>query len=233
MNSPIRIGILGASGKMGRQIIHLIETQFKDRAVVAAKASEKNEIESLLKSDVVIDFSTPEGLQSFLTAKSSQHPALVVGTTGIGGPVHDQLMAYAEKARVLQAPNFSLGVFIMSQMLKDWSPVLTRLGYTPVLTEAHHVHKKDAPSGTALRLQKSVRPDAPELVQTHCVRAGEVIGDHDVCFYGESDRLQITHHAQDRSIFARGAIECALWLVLKKERAGFFTLENYFESLEK
>jgi 4-hydroxy-tetrahydrodipicolinate reductase len=114
--------------------------------------------------------------------------------------------------------------------LKSASPLLEKLGYTPVVTETHHKHKKDMPSGTAISIQRAIAPAGPGNVQTHSVRAGEIIGDHEVTFYGPGDHLTFGHFAQDRSIFARGAIDCALWLSSKKGQTGLFSIEDFFKT---
>jgi dihydrodipicolinate reductase len=84
--------------------------------------------------------------------------------------------------------------------------------------ETHHRHKKDSPSGTAITLQRAISPDDPNQIQTHSIRAGEVIGEHTIGFYGRADKITLSHSAQDRSLFARGAIEVALWLAQKNRQ---------------
>jgi len=101
-------------------------------------------------------------------------------------------------------------VAVLVRILEAAAPLLAELGYTPVLVEAHHRHKKDAPSGTALNLRQAMHPFAD--VQTHAIRAGETTGRHEVTFYGERDRIVAGHEALDRDLFATGAIEAALWL---------------------
>ena len=91
-----------------------------------------------------------------------------------------------------------------------------------MITETHHCHKKDAPSGTALSLQRLIAPAGPGNIQTHSVRAGEVIGDHQVSYYGTSDILRFEHSALNRDIFARGAIQAALWLARKRGADPYF-----------
>lgn len=129
-----------------------------------------------------------------------------------------------------------MGVFAVSEILKQFSPQLKALGYTPVLVEAHHCHKKDAPSGTALSLQKAIDPMQPSQIQTHSIRAGEVIGEHSVTFYGAGDRITLHHSAQDRSIFARGAIEVALWMARCRHELDdsreILGIDQYFRNLK-
>jgi 4-hydroxy-tetrahydrodipicolinate reductase len=125
-------------------------------------------------------------------------------------------------------------VLALTEILRSAAPLLDRLGYQPVIVDTHHKHKKDSPSGTALSLQRAIAPAGPGNVQTHSIRQGEVIGDHEVTFYGAADHLTFGHFAQDRSIFARGAIQCALWLSSQRgSMTGFIGIENYFKFLKE
>jgi 4-hydroxy-tetrahydrodipicolinate reductase len=132
--------------------------------------------------------------------------------------------------------NLSTGVVALLEILKMASPTLQKLGYTPVLVETHHSHKKDAPSGTALAMAKCIVSDSGDRpAQIHSIRAGEVIGDHNMTFYGPSDSITISHHAQDRSSFARGALDISAWLVSKKAKdptlTGFLGTDAYLRDL--
>jgi 4-hydroxy-tetrahydrodipicolinate reductase len=169
----------------------------------------------------VIDFSSPEAMTALASAAIAQPhgtrlPVFVVGSTGWTKESLALLDALAKRTPVLMASNFSTGVLALQEILKTAAPMLKRLGYTPVLVDTHHRHKKDAPSGTARTLQRIISPDND--VQTHSVRAGEVIGDHEITFYGPGDHLTLGHFAQDRSIFARGAIDCALWMASHRDK---------------
>jgi 4-hydroxy-tetrahydrodipicolinate reductase len=109
------------------------------------------------------------------------------------------------------------------------------MGYTPVLVEGHHRHKKDAPSGTALTLRTCVDAESPSSVQTHAIRAGEIIGDHEVTFHGPSDHLVFGHYAQNRSLFARGALEVVHWLAVLRTQGATgrtLTMEDWFSSFK-
>lgn len=130
----------------------------------------------------------------------------------------------------MHATNFSAGVAAMARLLRTAAPLLASLGYTPVVTETHHRHKKDAPSGTALTLTDALRPTYPESVQTHSVRAGEIVGRHDVTFFGSHDTLAIEHDALDRGVFARGAIDAALWLHSLGDVHGSYTIDDFISA---
>jgi 4-hydroxy-tetrahydrodipicolinate reductase len=233
----IRVGLLGSTGRMGKWVIELLDTEFKTKAQLCAQAGKDESLPPLLDADVVIDFSSTEAMLALaeLALKSSgKLPAFVVGSTGWKIDERRKLEELPKKTPVLISSNFSTGVLALIDILKQASPILEKLGYTPVVVETHHRHKKDAPSGTALSLQRAIAPAGPGNVQTHAVRAGEVIGDHEVTFYGLGDHLTVGHFAQDRSIFARGAIDVALWLANKRGSAfsGFIGIEKYFEDLK-
>jgi dihydrodipicolinate reductase len=153
-----------------------------------------------------------------------------VASTGWKLEERKLLEAYSKKTPLLISANFSMGVLALMEILRTASPLLETLGYNPVVTETHHRHNKDSPSGTALSLQRVIAPAGPGNVQTHSIRAGEIIGDHEVSFYGPADHLTFGHFAQDRSVFARGAIEAALWLATKRAAGvtGIASMEAFF-----
>jgi 4-hydroxy-tetrahydrodipicolinate reductase len=234
----IRIGLLGASGRMGHEVTELLKTEFKGKAELAASASQGEPVDSLLDTDVVIDFSLPEGMGQLAKAAlartdAKKLPAFVVGSTGWKIDERRVLEELAKKAPVLISTNFSTGVQALITILKQAAPMLEKLGYTPVIVESHHKHKKDAPSGTALSLQRAIAPSGPGNIQTHSVRAGEIIGDHEATFHGPADRITIGHFANSRTIFARGAIETALWLATKRTSAQnpgtLISMETFFK----
>lgn len=242
MSDLISIGLVGASGRMGQWITRLLEGDYSQKgAALTAKMNRSEQLDqtlpALFQSEVVIDFSLPETMSEVIKAMlASQKPLLpsfVIGSTG--WEAHQSVLTeLAKHTLVLQSSNFSLGVLAFQRILKSANPILSKLGYTPVLTETHHIHKKDAPSGTAITLQKIINPENPSQVQTHAIRAGEIIGTHDVTFYSSGDRISLTHSAQDRSVFARGALECALWIAkMKRENhaaTGAVAIDRFLDS---
>ncbi|MCM2322319.1 MAG: 4-hydroxy-tetrahydrodipicolinate reductase [Oligoflexia bacterium] len=233
----IRIGLLGSKGRMGTQVQRLLAAEYADRATLACAVDADEAPEALLGCDVVIDFSSPRGMAALTRAalgSSATLPAFAVGSTGWDADGLRALENLAKRAPVLLSSNFSLGVLALTELLRSAAPILSRLGYAPVIVEHHHRHKKDAPSGTALTLSRAIAPDDPSRVQIHAVRAGEVIGDHEVSFYGTSDVITLSHHAQDRSLFARGALEAALWLGRKRstltERRTLISMSDFFHN---
>jgi 4-hydroxy-tetrahydrodipicolinate reductase len=125
---------------------------------------------------------------------------------------------------VLQASNFASGVCVLTHLVTEAARALP--GFAVEIDETHHLHKKDSPSGTALRLRDAVRagrgPDADAAIRSH--RQGEVVGDHRVVLSGPGERLELAHHAEDRSVFARGALAAAVWLA--RQPAGRYSMAD-------
>ncbi len=233
----IQLGLLGASGRMGKQVEKLLQTEFSKDAKLIAAPKRGESMDALLSCDAVIDFALPEAVTAFAKIAApagTKLPALIVGSTGWKLDTKKELEELSKKTPILMSSNFSIGVLALTEILRSAAPLLDRLGYQPVIVDTHHKHKKDSPSGTALSLQRAIAPAGPGNVQTHSIRQGEVIGDHEVTFYGTADHLTFGHFAQDRSIFARGAIQCALWLASQRgSLTGFIGTENYFKFLKE
>jgi 4-hydroxy-tetrahydrodipicolinate reductase len=227
---------------MGRAMAHLMEGEFASRVrlhVTLHSQSPEEDWLDALASEAWVDFSLPAGIHGIHSAiasalraqPSARLPALVIGTTGHDSRERSLIEDLATKTLVLQAPNFSIGILMLRKVLEFASPMLTESGFKPVMLETHHLHKKDAPSGTALSLAASTRGMTAERI--HSVRAGEVIGDHSVTFHGSGEQVGFSHHAMNREIFARGALEAALWLADRRavapSAAGNVTLDDFFE----
>ncbi len=227
---------------MGKWVQDLAQTEYSSKITIKAKPSRGEDLQCLLETDVIIDFSSASAMATLAQLAlqySKPLPVFVIGSTGRNKEDDQLFLKLALKTPVFVAPNFSPGIYILSEILRKFSKTLNHFGYSPVMIETHHQHKKDSPSGTALSLQRAISPSHPDHVPTHSVRAGEVIGDHFVHFHGVADEITIGHHASDRSIFARGAIEAACWLV-ELQRAkkwvpsvGILGMKDYFESGSK
>ncbi|RMB55828.1 dihydrodipicolinate reductase [Sphingomonas sp. PP-CE-3A-406] len=223
------IGIYGSAGRMGRAIADAIESAGATLAGGVDAGEDPNAIAKL--ADVMVDFSTPSAIEAHLAAARAAGTAIVIGTTGLS-PQHQSLIdAAASDIAVLQTGNTSLGVTLLNILVRD---AAARLGadWDIEIVEMHHRHKVDAPSGTALLLGEAaakgrgttlaeLRVDSRAgLVGARSegtlgfasVRGGSVIGDHSVIFAGEGERIELNHRADDRSIFARGAVQAAIWL---------------------
>ncbi len=229
-----KFGVYGSTGRMGAIVIRLIENEYADQAQVAACVDSRNgRIEELQPVDVIVDFSLPAGtgaLLDWMLQQTGELPALVCGTTGLTDDQQDRLAALGRVTKVLYSTNFSAGVAALTAILKYAVPILDSLSYKPAITEVHHRHKLDAPSGTAKSLREAICPADPGSIDVRWVREGEVIGKHDVMFSGADDRIVIGHEASNRSLFARGAIDAALWLCEQDAACGSYTMDSYFKA---
>lgn len=186
--SGVRIAVHGATGRLGRLIAAEAGSMY------AGSVGRSGPVPDC---DVVIDVSTPDGLRALLPRLSGQ--PLVVGTTGDLPDLAD----YAARAPVAVVPNFSAGVPVLLDLLRE---AVGRLpGWQIEVVEAHHAAKRDAPSGTAKRLVEAIGAPVP----THSLRLGDVIGEHTVWLAGPGERLELKHIATRREVFAIGAIRWA------------------------
>lgn len=192
---------------------------------------------SSVAADVVIDFSGPDGLAAALDYCTTHQAALVTGTTGIDAALQSRLDQASQQIPVLHAANFSLGVAVLKRLLREAAAALP--DWDLEIVEAHHGRKEDAPSGTALALGYAAaqargttlerdavyvregRPGARRSgsIGFAVVRGGDVVGEHMALLLGHGERVELGHRATDRSIFARGALEAAAWLVGRKPGA--------------
>ncbi|HEV2569409.1 4-hydroxy-tetrahydrodipicolinate reductase [Sphingomonas sp.] len=231
----MRIGILGAAGRMGRAIAEAapaIGAELgggvdRDGAVFGPFA---DAAELAVGTDVLIDFSVPDALAAHLDIARVDGGAIVIGTTGLTSEHHRLIEVAANDVAVLQAANMSLGVNLLAALVEQ---AAARLGpdWDIEVLEMHHRHKVDAPSGTALLLGEAAAKGrgvslcAPNLdrngrreegaIGFASLRGGSVAGDHLVVLAGEGERIELGHRAETRAIFARGAIRAAQWLAGK------------------
>ena len=194
-------------------------------------------------ADLWIDFTVPAATMANVKAAVAAGVAMVIGTTGLSAADKEQIAAAAKIIPIVFAPNFSVGVNVMLKLVADAARTLGP-AYDIEIVETHHRAKRDAPSGTALRLAEAVaeasgrdlattarfdrhgdigpRSDAEIGIQT--LRGGDVAGDHTVHFLGQGDRIEITHRASSRDTLANGAVRAALWLAGKP--TGLFDMRD-------
>ena len=217
MTTPLKIAVCGATGRTGSRAAALASTDPRfhlvarvDRARAAEFADEAGAVAA------AIDFSVPAATIHYAAACARAKVAFVTGTTGLNDVQRAQLAAAAKKIPVFSSPNFSRGVTLMAWLATEAAKRLP--DYDAAIVEIHHKGKKDAPSGTALRLAQAVRDGrgTDERVETVSLRISDVAGDHELTFAGPFERLKLSHLAESRDVFARGALEAALWLVKKK-----------------
>ena len=212
-----KVFINGAEGKMGKAITRIIENNPALGLEVSVK---RDGVQPVLGDfDLVIDFSTPQGAQeAFAIARKHRRPFLT-GTTNLPETFLFQ-MQEEEKIPVFYAPNVSLSVYFFTELVRQAAQMYAGYGFK--LHEIHHVHKKDAPSGTAKKLADAM--DLPYGDVTY-ERTGEVVGTHTASFVSDFDEITLTHEAKNRDLFADSAVRIALWLM--KRESGFYTMSDY------
>ncbi|HEY5614280.1 MAG TPA: 4-hydroxy-tetrahydrodipicolinate reductase [Lysobacter sp.] len=221
-DSKTRILIHGVSGRMGQALLRLASGH-TDLDVVAAVTRGQpaqrivegvphfasRELHGVPKFDVAIDFSLPDGFDAILALCVERGAALVSGTTGLESTQRDALERASSSIAVLWEANFSLGVAVLNELVERAAKALP--GWDCDIVESHHVHKKDAPSGTALALGASagLGGASPRYAS---LRAGDIVGEHFVQFTGIGERIELNHRATHRDIFAEGALHAAMRL---------------------
>ena len=249
----IPVAIAGAGGRMGQALIEAIlaahdlelagALEHKASPQLGRDAGERmgqqtgvaivaDVAGALVRARVLIDFTRPEGTLEHLTAARARHCAMVIGTTGFSAAQKEQIRVAAQEIAIVMAPNMSVGVNVLFAMVRQAARALGD-AYDVEIVELHHKKKKDAPSGTAMRLAEVAaevlgrdpardlnfgrhglvgeRPAREIGVQT--LRGGDAVGEHTVYFVGEGERLELTHRATSRDQFARGAVRAARWVV--------------------
>lgn len=265
MAEPLKLVVAGAGGRMGRMLIKSVLTHAGCR-LVAAIDTASHEVqgmdagtlaglapvgirvdsdlgEALKDADGLFDFTAPEATLTFVGETAAPGAIHIIGTTGFTPAQEKELRSAVKGARVVKAGNFSLGVNLLAGLTKQVAHVLGP-DYDIEISEIHHRHKVDAPSGTALMLgQAAAEGRGIELEQSSergrngisgprkdgaigfsSIRAGEVIGEHTVIFGGVSERLELKHIASDRSLFAEGAIRAAQWV--RDKAPGFYSMAD-------
>jgi 4-hydroxy-tetrahydrodipicolinate reductase len=260
VSDPVKIVILGAGGRMGQEIIEAVR---KDDGVLVHGVVELPghpiighpptpdlpliEVVSDLKAaligaDVLVDFTRPESTLGALEIAAEAGVAAVVGTTGLSSEERFKLAGFAEEIPLVFSPNMSVGINVMMWLLRIATEALGQ-DYDVEVFEMHHRHKKDSPSGTALRLaevlceargvdmndtlsfgRKGLAPRTDTEIGMQVLRGGDVAGEHTVYFLGEGERLEVTHRASSRHVFAQGALRAASWV--RGRRPGLYSMDE-------
>lgn len=192
-------GIVGYSGQMGRELAALFENSGHQLVLEVDAESEKVQG----SPQVIVDFSLPSAWPSTLRLCREYGSALVLGTTGLSEAQAREARELAARAVVVHSSNYGVGTNLLAMILQNYAPMLA--DWEMEVVEAHHNRKKDAPSGTAKMLMQAAGRDCP----THSLRLGNLPGDHSVCFALGDEALTFTHHAINRTMFARGAMRAA------------------------
>ncbi len=257
MSNELRVGVIGAYGRMGRMLVETIKAKEGCRLVAASDhfgcdgigldAGEvtglgtlgvtiSDHTESVFQeADVVIDFTLPEPTMRHVSMALEHKKPLVIGTTGLTDAQRQKMAKAARQVPIVFAPNFSVGVNLMFKVAAEIAQTLGEEFDIEVI-EAHHRHKVDAPSGTALRIGESIAEatgrdlDKDGVFSRHghtgerqsrqigfaTIRGGDIVGEHTALYAGEAERIELTHRASSRMIFAKGAVRAALWVARKK-----------------
>ena len=258
------IAIAGASGRMGRALLEAVAQSADFRLKSALERSDSpfigkdageiigapdgvnisGDLESALSGcDVLVDFTRPEGTMQHLDACLRHGVKMVIGTTGMSGEQQARIEIAAKTIAIVQAPNMSVGVNLVFRLLDVAARVLAE-GYDIEIVEAHHRHKVDAPSGTALRmggviaqaLNRDLKSCAvygregvtgerkPSTIGFATVRGGDIVGDHTAMFAGTGERVEISHKASSRATFAVGALRAARFIA--DEKNGLYDMQD-------
>jgi len=264
MTSKMKIAIAGASGRMGKMLIETVLATPDAELVGALDIASSPAIgqdagamlgkqtgvlitsnlkEGLSKAEYLIDFTRPEGTLEHLKLATEMGVKMIIGTTGLSEEQKNHLQTASQKLALVFAPNMSVGVNATFKLLEVAAKILNQ-GYDIEVIEAHHKHKVDAPSGTALRmgeviataLGKNLKDCAVYAREGHTgerqegtigfatIRGGDIVGDHTVLFAGEGERIEITHKSASRLSYAQGAIRAARFL--KDQKTGMFDMQD-------
>jgi 4-hydroxy-tetrahydrodipicolinate reductase len=257
--------VAGAAGRMGGRIIDAIRQtdgislaaafERADHPRVGSDVGEATGLGTLemriasdLKSvmdagDVVIDFTHPKASVEHLRQAVAASKPMVIGTTGFTNEEVETIRTLAKDIPCVQAPNMSMGINLMFKVVEDMAKALGE-GFDVEIIEAHHHHKKDAPSGTAVKLAQNlanalgrdleqvgvygrhgiIGERRAEEIGIQTIRGGDIVGEHTVLFAGVGERLELTHRAHSRDNFARGAVKAAMWVV--NQAPGLYDMQH-------
>lgn len=218
--------VSGCTGRVGQELIQLLNLNSKTDFIFGFGSKTKSaEVIAKFKSapanTVVIDFSTPQGLSRTTNLCLNYKIPLVSGTTGLTSKQHKELKSLSKKVPVLWSPNMSRGVNLFLKMISALGQQLET--YDLMLEDKHHIRKKDSPSGTAKLIAQAVREQVKtKAMPIESTRGGGIIGIHKLWLMGEEETLTIEHTATNRAVFARGAIDAAIWLQNKSPKVYSF-----------
>jgi 4-hydroxy-tetrahydrodipicolinate reductase len=238
----MKVAVMGASGRMGKMLIEAVEAA-EDSTLHVTLDKGDDVRAGLAGADVMIDFTRPEATLAHLAVCADLGVKAVVGTTGFDEAQKAEIARFAERTAIVFAPNMSVGVNVVLKLL-DLAARAMNEGFDIEIVEAHHRMKVDAPSGTALQMGQVVA-DAlgrdlkqcavygregvtgvrdPSTIGFATVRGGDIIGDHTVLFAGTGERIEISHKASNRSIYAQGSLRAARFLT--GQRTGLFGMND-------
>jgi 4-hydroxy-tetrahydrodipicolinate reductase len=231
--APLRVAVAGSSGRMGQMLIEAVNAATD--CTLAGTVDIGVDLRSgLASAQVLIDFTRPEGTLAHLAVCRELGIKAVIGTTGFSDAQKAEIAAHARHIAIVMAPNMSVGVNVVFKLLDMAARALAE-GYDIEIVEAHHRHKVDAPSGTALKMGEIVAAALgrdlkacavygregvtgerdPSTIGFATVRGGDIVGDHTVMFCGTGERIEITHKSASRATYAQGSLRAARFLANK------------------
>jgi len=219
----IKICVSGSKGKMGSRIVELAGGDAE--LEVSGQFDVGTDPASLIEAcDCLIEFTTPESTVEHLTLCEKHKKPMVIGTTGLTDSQQAGIKDASKDIAIVYSPNMSVGVNLLFKMVEDAARILGS-DYKAEIIEAHHIHKKDAPSGTAKEMARIVKEKRGNInVPIDSVREDEIVGEHTITFDSPLDLIEITHSAKTRDIFAQGALTAAKFVASKKH--GLFSMKD-------
>lgn len=238
----VNIGIYGASGRMGKELIACLDEE--KNLHLACSFDRGGDLQTLFQNcDIIIDFSSPFGTKTLLEYARTSPKALIIGTTGLDEELFSLMQRTSETMSVFYASNMSLGIAVLTHLSKLAATMLK--GFDIEIFEMHHRHKKDAPSGTATSLAKAVAEArnldlnkvrvsgrdgfigerSKDEIAVMSLRGGDIVGKHSVGFYENGEFIELHHTATSRATFAKGALKIATWLV--KQKKGLYGINDF------
>jgi len=231
--APLRVAVAGSSGRMGQMLIEAVNAA-PDCALAGTLDIGVDLRTGLATAQVLIDFTRPEGTLAHLAVCRERGIKAVIGTTGFSDTEKAEIAAHARHIAIVMAPNMSVGVNVVFKLLDMAARALAE-GYDIEIVEAHHRHKVDAPSGTALKMGEVVAAALgrdlkscavygregvtgerdPSTIGFATVRGGDIVGDHTVMFCGTGERIEIAHKSASRAAYAQGSLRAARFLADK------------------
>jgi 4-hydroxy-tetrahydrodipicolinate reductase len=210
-NSPVRVLLIGAAGRMGKTVFDLAQND--QEIEIAAQCDLGDPIEPVINScDVAVDFSQADAVDEICRSALQHRKSLVIGTTGHSQQQRKKIEETGHSVPIVLASNFSVGVNVLFWLTRKAAELLGP-DFDPEIVETHHKMKKDAPSGTAKTLAEILKTARNSEIPIQSIREGDVVGEHSVIFSGPGERLELTHRAASRQIFARGALRAAKWII--------------------
>lgn len=239
--NKIKILVCGSAGKMGSSIIRLAKGD--EQVQITGAVDIGDDFDSpASKADVIVDFTTPASTIEHLSGAKKSKKAIVIGTTGFDAAQLEKIKEASAIIPVVLSPNMSMGVNVLFKLAAEAAKAMP--GYDVEIVELHHNQKKDAPSGTALKLAQIIALALKRALDKVCVygrkgdvgarkseeiavlsvRGGDIVGEHTVYFVGKGERLELTHRAQSRDTLAAGALSAAKWL--SKQKPGLYDMSD-------